>query len=94
MSESRSLRGYAQVARFPPASTGTDHATRIHQLKQARRKPGIVCPLFSFFHKLYYRYNLDTYIYNFCHIQEQYLTRLVAGGSIFVPASMVRMSGA
>ena len=34
---------------FLPASTGTDHATGIHQLGWGYRKLGIACPLFAFF---------------------------------------------
>ena len=73
---------------------GADHAIGIRRLGQADRKPGIACPLFSFFNKLHYRHEIDAYKYNFCRVREPYLVRLGPNGSFFVPASTAHISRA
>src|ERR1700743_4020215 len=77
---------------FPPASMGTDQATGIRRLGQARRKPGVACPLFSFFYKIHYRHKIDTYKYNFRRVWQTYLMRLGPDGLFFVPAGTARIS--
>ena len=71
---------------------GADHVIGIRRLGWADRKPGVACPLFSFFNKLHYKHEIDTYKYNFHHVREPYLVRLGPNGSFFVPASMAHIS--
>ena len=67
-----------------PASTVHISSAQIIQQGQVDIKPGVACPLFSFFHKIHYRHNLDGYINNSCYVQELYFARRRSSSSLFL----------
>ena len=82
MSKSRSLRVYAQVARFSSQQAQLPIiAIGIHRLGWGHRKLGVACPIISFLHKTHYRNNLYIYINDFRLIQKSYLAMLGPSGS-------------
>ena len=87
------MRLHSSGSFLPPASTGTNHAIRIHLLGQAHRNPGIAYPIFSFFNILHYRHELDTLKYIFRRIREPYLARLGLSSSFSVPMGTACIRG-